>query len=107
MKDNIATFVSTTLVVGEGNKRKVYVVANTGSVKNFNQSVVAKSTVRRTKRWAAERDIGNALKDWVRYVVKLTAKHVKDIMVVVPTDKPNMYRDVAGRFVKIENAVEL
>jgi hypothetical protein len=37
----------------------------------------------------------------------LTAKHVKDIMVVVPTDKPNMYRDVAGRFVKIENAVEL
>lgn len=98
---NIASKVSNAMMVGKGKDKKVLVVVNTGSVKAFNQSVIADSDVRRTKRWSPERDIDNAVKNYVRWVAGFHGKHLANIEIVTGTNKPDLFRKANGQFLKI------
>ena len=98
---DITSLVSGVKVVGSGDQKKVMVVANTKSVKDFNASVVAASEVRHTKRWMEQRDIDNAVKNYVRFVADFHGKRLAGIEVIAATDKPDLFRTANGRFLKI------
>lgn len=98
---NIASQVKNAMIVGDGNEKKALVVVNAKSVKEFRKDVIANSDIRRTKRWEADRDFDNAVKNYVRWVAGFHGKHLASIEIVAATDKPDLVRTATGRFMKI------
>jgi hypothetical protein len=98
---DIASQVQSAKLIGDGNEKKALVIVNAKSVKEFRASVIANSDIRRTKRWDADRDFDNAVKNYVRWVANFHGKHIAGIEVVAATDKPDLVRTAAGRFMKI------
>jgi hypothetical protein len=77
---DITSHVKTAMVVGSGNEKKALVVVSDKSVNAFKAAVVAESDIRKTRRWSAERDIDNALKNYVRWVANFSGKHLADLL---------------------------
>jgi hypothetical protein len=98
---DITSHVKATKIIGTGNEKIAMLIVSDKSVKAFNEAVVAESDIRRTRRWSAERDLDNAIKNHVRWVADFHGKHLTNIVVVAATDKPDLVRTAAGRFMKI------
>lgn len=98
---DIVDHVKATKVIGMGEAKKVLVVVNDTSVKSFRAAVVAASDIRRTKRWDAERDIDNAVKNYVRTVAGFHGRRLGGIEVVAATAKADLVRTKSGHFMKI------
>ena len=98
---DIASHVAATKMIGSGNQKQVLLIVNDKSVTSFKDSVVAASDIRRTRRWMPERDVDNAVREYVRTAAGFHGKRLTAIQVVAATNKPDLVRTAKGTFMKI------